>query len=304
MPKKKKNEPEEEDLDEMEMEPTRAKSKDKKEEKKEKKKEEKWKKITRLRIEVDFWKTGLHGKKIGIRQKEQQMAKSRQFSKDMNIYGEVKIDGETEGHIGFRTNEWETEDIEKGELARLVIRYFSESDRWKGSIELNNIKSIMLSIGYERGTPVFDIFHQGNKSIFTLEKIERGSGSMDRVMVPLILQKDSKTIDYFVIAEKRFTMGSDWKLYRANQEKKELASFDSKKFNIGGKVVIDVYDPVLVKNKIFINTLILFGAVIKFWDEVVDKLKDFSKKFRKDEVPFNPDRHELELMLNPRGKRT
>ncbi len=303
MPKKKK-EPVEEEIDEMEMEATKAKSDDKKDEKKDKKKEEKWEKITRLRIEVDFWKTGLHGKKVGIRQKDQQMAKSRQFSKDMNIFGEVKVGGETSGHIGFRALEWETEDMEKGELPRLIIRYFSETDRWKASIEQNNVKAVMLSMGYERGTPVFDLFHQGNKNIFTLEKIERGSGSMDRVMVPLILKKDSKKVDYFVIAEKRFTMGSDWKVYRANQEKKDLAEFDSKKFNVGGKVIIDIYDPELAKNKTFINSMILFGALIKFWDDVVDKLKKFSKMLRKDEVPFNPDRHELELMANPRGKRT
>lgn len=299
MPRKKKKAVEEE----ISPEEVEVETKDKKEEKKDKKKKEKWQKILRKRIEVDFWKTDLHGKKIGIRQKDQQRAKSRQFSKDMNIFGSVKIDKEDSGHIGYRTGEWEDHDPKEGDLPRLVIRYFSETDRWRASIEQNNIKGLILSIGYSRGTPVFDIFIAGNTNIYSLEKIERGTGSMDKVVVPLILEKDGKDLDYFVFEEKRFTMGSDWKCYRANAKKKELAEFDSKKFNIGGKVIIDIYDPDLAENKIFINTLVLFGALIKFWDEVTDKMKDFAEDYIKGEIKFTPDRHELELMENPRGRR-
>ena len=302
MPKKKKKE------EEIKEEPTEITDRDIKDEKEikekdKKKKKEKWEEISRLKVEVDFWKTDLHGKEIGIRQKDQQRAKSRQFSKDMDIYGSVKVGGEDKGHVGFRKDEWEDNHPEQGELSRLVVRYFTETDRWVASIEQNNIKGLMLSLGYERGTPVFDLFHQGFTKIFHLEKIERGSGSMDRVMVPLILKKEGKEIDYFIIAEKRFTIGSDWKVFRAQEKDKTLAEFDSKKFNIGGKVVIDIYDPELAKNKVFINTMVLFGALIKFWDEVVDRLADYRKKYMKNELPYKPDRHELQLLENPRGRR-
>ncbi len=298
MPRKKKNIENETQPEETEIEPSKEEKK-----KKDEKKEEKWEKILRSRIEVDFWKTDLHGKKIGIRQIEQLQAKSRQFSKDMNIYGSVKIDKEEAGHIGYRTGEWEEHDLSKGNWPRLVIRYFTETDRWKASLEQNNVKSLPLSIGYSRGTPVFDIFHQGNTTIFSLEKIERGTGSMDKAIIPLILTKDSKDIEFFVFEEKRFTMGSDWKVYRANEKEKVIAEFDSKKFNIGGKVIIDIYDPNLVKNKIFTDTLILFGALIKFWDEIVDKLKNFAEQYVKEEIKFIPDKNELELLENPRGRR-
>ncbi|TFG04208.1 MAG: hypothetical protein EU536_05015, partial [Promethearchaeota archaeon] len=235
MSRKKKEETEKE-LDEIPPK-DETKAKDTKKEDKveaEKPKKEKWEKIVRSRIEVDFWKTDLHGKKIGVRQKDQQMARSRQFSKDMNIYGDVKIDKKDAGHIGYRTNEWEEKDINKGDFPRLIVRYFSEGDRWIASIEQNNLKSLMLSIGYERGTPVFDIFHQGDTNVYSLEKIERGTASMDRAMLPLILTKDGKDVEYFVFKEKRFSIGSDWELVRANDWDKELVDFDSKKFNIGG----------------------------------------------------------------------
>ena len=35
-------------------------------------------------ITVDLWKTGLHGKNVGINQQEIYMAKSNQFTRDMN----------------------------------------------------------------------------------------------------------------------------------------------------------------------------------------------------------------------------
>ena len=277
-------------------------SKDEKKDTKDKKKEEKWKEITRMKIEVDFWKTDLHGKEIGIRQKDQQRAKSRQFSKDMDIYGSVKIDGEDEGHVGFRAEEWENYNLEAGNFPRLIVRYFSESDRWVASIEQDNIKTLALSLGYERSTLVFDVFLAGNRNVFTLEKVERGTGSMDRVFIPLVLEKEGKEVDYFVFQEKRFTIGSDWKLYRANDKDKTLVDFDSKKFNIGGKVEIKIFDPVLVKNKVFRTVVILFAALIKFWGEAKDRMDDAFKKYRKGEIPFKPDSHELDMLENPRSR--
>ena len=99
------------------------------------------------------------------------------------------------------------------------------------------------------------------------------------------------------------TLGSDWKVYRPTDEKKTLAAFDSKKFNIGGKVDIDIYDPDLVKNRIFVNTLILFGALLKHIDKVRDNLEDQYKKYMKKEIPFKPDRMELQMMENPRSRK-
>ncbi|MHA1267505.1 MAG: hypothetical protein ACTSRS_19880 [Candidatus Helarchaeota archaeon] len=264
------------------------------------KKKEKWEKITRLRIEVDFWRTDLHGKEIGIRQKDQQRAKSRQFSKDMDLYGEVKINKEKAGNIGYRTTEWE-DDLSKGQLKRLVIRYFSEKERWLASIEEDTIRGLTLSVSYQRPIPAFRVFHQGNKNVFTFQRIARGTGSMDRAVIPLLLDEDEKKVDFFIFDEKRFTIGSDWKVYRPNEPDKILAEFDSKKFNIGGKVIIDIYDPELAKNKIFVNTMILFGAVLKFWDPLNDYLEDITKKYLKNEISYTPNRFELELLENPRA---
>ncbi|MGI9386688.1 MAG: hypothetical protein ACR2OX_04600, partial [Methyloligellaceae bacterium] len=56
---------------------------------------------------VDLWVTDLHGVEIGIYQHSRHRAKSRQFTKDMDIFGEVKEDGERAALLAFREGLWE-----------------------------------------------------------------------------------------------------------------------------------------------------------------------------------------------------
>ncbi len=294
MPRKKKKSEDEE----KKSEDAEVKAKEKEKEKKEEKKKEKWKKITRRQITVDFWRTSLHGEKIGVRQKDQQRAKSRQFSKDMELYGEIRFGKEESGHIGFRSTEWLESDISKGQIPRLVVRFFDDNDRWVASIEENTIQGLMLSLAYNEPMPVFNIFIKGVSNVYTMMRIEEGMS--DRMVVPLILEKDGNTVDFFIFNRKQFTMGDDWEIYRPSEKKKILADLDSKKLDIGGKVEINIYDPELVKNKIFVNTLIMFASIIKFWGEVKDTLKDVYKKYKDEAFDFKPSRHELDLLQNPR----
>ena len=48
------------------------------------------------KIIVDLWRIKLHGEIVGIKQKEEHMAKSRQFNRDLELFGEVReeINGE------------------------------------------------------------------------------------------------------------------------------------------------------------------------------------------------------------------
>ena len=72
------------------------------------------------KIIVDLWKTRMHGEIIGIKQKEEHMAKSRQFNRDLELFGEVrevkKGEEETVGYLGYRKGLW---DDEKDKLKKL-----------------------------------------------------------------------------------------------------------------------------------------------------------------------------------------
>ncbi len=275
--------------------------KSEKEEKKDKK-ADKLDKIAKLKITVNFWRTSLHGAKIGLRQKDQQMAKSRQFSKDMELYGEVTFGKEEAGNIGFKTTNWLENDFSEGMLPRLIVRYFNETGRWVGSIEENTILGLGLSTLYDEDIPVFNIFINGNPNVYQLQKLEKSAGS-DECVVPIILDKKNKVVEFLVFDRRMLTMGDDWKVYLASNKDRTIADLDSKKLDIGGKTEINVYDPELTDNKTFITLLILFTSLIKFWDDVKKSLSDAYKKYKKGEFEFQPSRYELELMENPRGFR-
>ncbi|MFX1294441.1 MAG: hypothetical protein ACFFD2_06250 [Promethearchaeota archaeon] len=310
MKKKEKNELEDEDefyADSNLMLEGKSEKQDKKEKKKEEeekeKKEKKLDKLTKRRILVNFWRTSLHGEKIGIRQKDQQRAKSRHFSKDMEIFGEVRFEDKKAGVIGFRTKEWMGFNLENGKLPRLVIRYFNENGNWEGSIEQDTIQGLMLSTAYKEDIPIFRIFISGNRHIFTMQKLEKSAGS-DEVILPIILEKAGKKMVCVAFDRRRLTMGTDWRVFLLSDHDRTIADLDSKKLDIGGKTYINIYDPTLIENKTFVNSLILFTALIKFWDQVKKSLKEAYKKYRKNEFEFKPSHNEIELLENPRGYRT
>ena len=67
---------------------------------------------------IDFWATDLHGEEVGVRQDAQHRAKSRQFSKDMEIYGALFEDGKKVGFVGWRKEAWESGIDEEDEEIR------------------------------------------------------------------------------------------------------------------------------------------------------------------------------------------
>jgi hypothetical protein len=260
----------------------------------------KYEKVLRKRIEVDYWKTDLHGKEIGIRQKDQQRARSRQFSKDMDLFGAVKIGNEEAGNVGYRETELAEGAEEKGRIKRLIVRYFSEKENWVASMEEDTIKGLMRTLAHKMPLPCFNIFYSGNPNYFTLERLKRIPGTTTQMILPMMLDEESNKIEFFMFEKKRFAIGSDWKVFRPEAKNEILAEFDSKKLNIGGKVNINLYDEELMKNKYFIHALILVGGLLKYWDTINDTLMDTYKKYVKKQFTFTPNKTELELLLNPR----
>ena len=101
-------------------------------------------------FEVDLWITDLNTTEVGVYQHSRNRAKSRQFTSDMDIFAEVKRDGERVGLLGYRADLWETK---RGMDRRLVIKLFTATMNWKGTIELMMGRSLQLSHG-AKGIPV------------------------------------------------------------------------------------------------------------------------------------------------------
>ncbi|TFF84088.1 hypothetical protein EU523_01855, partial [Candidatus Heimdallarchaeota archaeon] len=106
-----------------------------------------------LKIIVDLWATELHAVEIGIRKHELFEAKERQFSKDLELFGRIKENGEKKGYIGFRKEAIEGYPHQQ----RLIIKSFSKTMNWEATIEELVAVEFSRSMGVHRSLPSFII---------------------------------------------------------------------------------------------------------------------------------------------------
>ncbi|MHA1331763.1 MAG: hypothetical protein ACTSR2_11865 [Candidatus Hodarchaeales archaeon] len=252
------------------------------------------------KIIVDLWRTKLHGEIVGIKQKEEHMAKSRQFNRDLELFGEVKEvkDGqeETVGFVGYRKGLW---DEEKDKLnRRLVIKLFSKSMYYQGTMEEMIGREFTRSISAQKDFPCFSVMIDGYEYLISLNKTRGGlfvpewyvfRVNFDEELQPIILKhKIGPGIDYRIVS----ALGN-----------KEIGLINGKKFDIGGRydITIKSTDKRLISN-VVIRTLILFAASLKFHKPIYKKIKKGVKKMKKGQWD-GPTLSNEELLLsrNPRA---
>ncbi|MHA1972026.1 MAG: hypothetical protein ACTSW1_03465 [Candidatus Hodarchaeales archaeon] len=249
---------------------------------------------------VDLWRTKLHGEIVGIKQKEEHMAKSRQFNRDLELFGEVKEikkdKEETIGFVGYRKGLW---DEEKDKLnRRLVIKLFSKSMYYQGTLEEMIGREFTRSISAQKDFPCFSVMIDGYEYLISLNKTRGGlfvpewfvfRVNFDEELQPIILKhKMGPGIDYRVVNP----FGN-----------KEIGLINGKKFDIGGRydITIKSTDKRLVSN-IVTRPLILFAASLKFHKPIYKKIKKGVKQMKKGKWD-GPTLSNEELLLsrNPRA---
>jgi len=245
-------------------------------------------------IEVDLWSTKLHRQEIGIKRDAERAQKSRQWTKDMDQIGEIKKDGEKYGIVAIREKLWKTNDIYK---KRFVIKTFTPSEYWRSSIEQLQGESIADTMAAKEPCISFVcIFQHTNKlaKIVYVPHKQRFQGEIFRFSYI----DDNDVLNSFVIDDKRFTLGSDWVVKNIHNE--VVAFIDSKKFNVGGKVVIKIFDKELAGDKTFINILILFGSMLRYYRDIRKAVKRLTKELRISDHKLKLDESEADLYANPR----
>ncbi len=250
-------------------------------------------------FEVDLWRTGLHGEEIGIKKTEEYMSKSRQFTRDMDIIGEVREKGKDTGIIGYRKSIWDdTDKLQR----RLVVRLFSDKGYWQASLEERLPEEIAQSIGHGRAISHFSLLIDGYDFLVELRQITKGNFFIPREFTFNIFLEDDRA-EPFVIQSKRISFGDDYNVYRGhNMKKKQKVAFiDGKFMDIGGQWNVHIYDEVLAKKKEFYRTLILFAASRRFHKDIYKKLKKYRKELPKGKIKtpqLSPE--EIDLHRNPR----
>ncbi|MFX0122782.1 MAG: hypothetical protein ACFFAE_04035 [Candidatus Hodarchaeota archaeon] len=250
-------------------------------------------------ITVDLWKTRLHGEIVGIKQKEEHMAKSRQFTRDLELFGEVleKKAGkeETIGYVGYRKGLW---DDEKEKLQRrLVVKLFSKSMYYQGTLEEMVGREFTRSLSARHDFPSFNLMIDDYEYLIPLNKIRGGW------FVPewFVFRIDDEEGFVPIILKHKMGLGIDYRVVNGIGDE-QFGKIDGKKFDVGGRyeITLKSTDERLVDN-VLVRALILFAASLKFHEEIIKKIKKGTKKMQKDEWQPDLSNEEKLLRRNPRA---
>jgi hypothetical protein len=260
------------------------------EEKVKKKKEE----IVYSLIVVDLWRTKMHKEEWGIRLDAQRAQKDRQWTRDMDLIGEVKINKEDYGHLAIREQIWKEKDpLER----RFVMKMFSPSGYWRGSIERLQGESFAISHATKEPCPAFICIFKHTRNLFRIKRLAHYPRFQGQVFGFSYLDEND-IFKSFVLDDKRFTPGSDWMIKDIHNN--IVARINGKFANLGGKFKISILDEKLALDKTFYNMLILFSSTLRFLRDIKKNIKKSMKELKITDTEVKLDDSETNLYLNPR----
>jgi hypothetical protein len=251
------------------------------------------------KIIVDLWRTKLHGVTTGFRQREEQMAKSRQFNRDMQLFGEVKEikngEEETIGYLGYRQGLWDEQENKLDR--RLVIKLFSKSIYYQGTIEEMVGREFSRSLSAQKDFPAFNILIDGFEYLVSLNKIRGGW------FVPewFVFRLDREDGFIPIILKHKIGPGIDYRIVNGLGNT-QFGLINGKKFDVGGRydITLKTTDTRLLDNTL-VRSLVLFAASLRFHKDIFNKIKKGTKLMKKGEWSPTISNEELLLLRNPRA---
>ncbi len=247
------------------------------------------------RFKVDLWLTDLNTAEIGILKHTQHEAKSDQFSRDMEIIGQIKEDGERTGLIGYRKDAWKNEE---GMKRRLVIKLFSDSMNWRGSMDMLMGRSLQLSVG-ARGVPVC-AYSVNIARHEQLVQVERSA-----MKWPLFPERFSFFIDtsegprFYRLRRKVIAIGADYILY--DDRGRKIGELDHRIINLGGSWKVKLAaDRTYSKLE---TVLQLFCTMLRFNREARGHVARQLEQVHRGRAVRQLDTHERDLYMTPRRAR-
>lgn len=248
------------------------------------------------RFAVDLWATSINDVEIGIMRQTQHRAHSSQFTKDMDVIGQVKEDGKRTGIVAYRKALWkEKTGLEK----RLVIKLFSDTMSWRATMDMMLGRSLQLTHGADgMPAPAFMINFARDDHAIQLERSayklaffpERFSFAVHSDGAPR----------YYKLRQKLLSFGSDYDLY--DERNRKIGGIDGKLASVGGywKVRCDGAEA----SPALDATLKLFCAMLRFNKDARAHVTELSKELRAGQlIGKKLEANERDLYLNPRRAR-
>lgn len=245
---------------------------------------------------VDVWLWDLNPTEFGIFKRSRNRARSRQFTKDMDIFAEVIEDGERKGLIGYRKELWKNND-DAGK--RLVFKLFSDKLHWRATMDLMLARSIQQTIG-ARLLPVttYSINNSGEDQVVYLERSANKWPLMPENFSFFLMNDDGK-LEFFRIRQDFIRFGDDYSIYNGRNEK--VGRLDGAFFSISGKWRGRIRED--YADKPLLHTLQLFCAMLIFNDQCRSHIKRVAKQVMQGNLEPKLEKQEKDLYMNPRRVR-
>lgn len=247
------------------------------------------------RFLVDIWITDLNLTEFGIYKRTRNRAKSRQFTSDMDIYGEIIENGERTGLVGYREELWTKG---TGTDKRLVMKLFSDTLNWRATMDLMVARSLQQTIG-ARGLPVmtYSINTNDDNFIIYLERSANKWPFMPEHFSFFIIDNNGQP-EFYRLRRDLINLGGDYTLI--NQTGDVVGYLDGKVFSIGGKWKGKVKAG---SDKRLLMVMKLFGAMIVFNGDVRRHMRRLYKGIMSGKIKPAIERQETDLYTNPRRTR-
>ncbi|MFT4080358.1 hypothetical protein [Rhodomicrobium sp.] len=243
---------------------------------------------------VDMWWTGLNDVEVGLFVHSRHRAKSRQFTADSDVIGEVLEGGERAGLITYREGLWKSE--EPG-AKRVVLKLFTPSMTWRGSIDLLVGRSVQLSTG-ARGFPVtsWSLNIDGHDQIVQVERSARKWPGLPEEFSFFLIEGGEAR--FYRLRQDWINFGGDYTLY--DQTGARIGHLNGHVFHMAGRwdVTLDGAPSTLLA-----TTLQLICGMLKFNGAARRHVGRVVRGVRQGAISLAIDKQEADLYLNPRRPR-
>ncbi len=246
---------------------------------------------------LDVWITNLNDIEFGFYKKSRNKAKSRQFTADMDVIGEITENGERTGVLGYREELWKNK---TGMDKRLVFKLFSDSLTWRATMDMMLGKSIQETVG-SRGLPVtcWSVNTNDDDYIVYIQRSANKWPLMPDNFSFFLMSKDGLP-EFFRFKRDFIDFGGDYTLL--NQHDEVIGHLDGKVFSIGGKWYGELRADEIQAKKL-LTVMKMFCGVIMFNRQSRRHVKALWQDVRAGRLEPKLERQEADLYMNPRRVR-
>lgn len=247
-------------------------------------------------FEVNVWITNLNSVEFGIYKHQRNKAKSRQFTQDMDVYAEVRENGQRTGLLAYREMLWKKQ---TGFERRLVLKLFGEKLNWRATMDLMLARSVQETVG-ARGLAVqtFAVNTNDSDQVVYLSRSANKWPLMGENFSFFLMVGDQ--IRFYRLRQDLYTsVGRDYSLFDAMGNR--VGVLDGKLLSLGGKWKCKVMRA--HGDKHLMHVLKMFVGMLVFNRSVRKHVVRLSREVAHGKEVPKLQRQEADLYMNPRRVR-